>query len=76
MAILGILMIIAGVGGVGYGIYQNNALPEAQQLLDEAGNLLQGKTPSSPGTLFIIIGAVVAVLGVILAIIGALKKKR
>ncbi len=67
MFILGIILIIAGLGCAGFGFIQNNSL-EAQ-----INSLLSSGT-ANPGTMFIIIGAVLIVVGVVCCI--ASKKKQ
>lgn len=67
MFILGIMLIIAGLGCAGFGFIQNNSL-EAQ-----INSLLSSGT-ANPGTMFIIIGAVLIVVGVACCI--ASKKKQ
>ncbi len=68
MIVFGILLILAGAGGVIYGVMQNNdGMAQLSSLL-QSGSL-------NPGTIFIIAGAAVALIGLILTIVGATRKR-
>lgn len=67
MIVFGIIFLVLGAAGCVYGITQNNSL-EAQ-LESILGN---GRT--NPGTVFIVIGVVIAVIGIILLFKGITKK--
>ena len=68
MIVFGILLILAGAGGVIYGVMQNNdGMAQLSSLL-QSGSM-------NPGTIFIIAGAAVALIGLILTIVGATRKR-
>jgi len=69
MLIIGIIMMLGGVGCLVYGFMQNNNIEAQFSSLLSSGSM-------NPGTIFIIIGAVVAVIGLILVIVGAAKKSK
>ena len=69
MTFLGILFILAGAGGIVYGVMQNNDV-EAQM----TSLFSEGQT--DPGTIYIIIGAAAVLLGLIFIIIGVAGRGR
>ena len=66
MAILGIILIVAGAVSVLYGIMQNNSL-EAQL----TSLFSSGKT--NPGTIWIVIGIIAVVVGIVLMVLNSKK---
>ena len=68
MAILGVIIFLAGGLSMVYGIVTNNSHEAQARALFEHGQ-------SNPGTLFIVIGTLAVVLGLVLIIIGAMKRK-
>lgn len=68
MTVLGILIFLAGVGSLGYGIYSNNNM-------DIRVDKLFNEGVKDPGTLFIVLGVVGLILGLVLIIVGAINRK-
>lgn len=68
MVIAGVILLVLGLGSLIFGLIQNNSL-EAQLM----SFLSSGS--GNPGTIWIIIGAVVAVVGIAVLVIGLKKKK-
>lgn len=68
LVIIGIILIVLGAGGSIFGFIQNNSIEAQMKSLFRSGN-------TNPGTVFIIIGAVLAVIGIILFIKGLSNKR-
>jgi len=69
MIIAGIIMIVVGAVSLIYGIIQNNSLEARLEAFFSSGT-------TDPGTVWIVVGAIVAVVGVILLIVGLMKRKK
>lgn len=68
MTIFGVIMIIAGLASVIYGFNQNNSFESQLESLFSSGN-------TDPGTIWIIVGAVILIIGIILLANGIKQKK-
>lgn len=66
--ILGVILLVLGAVSVGYGYMHNNSLEAQLTSLFSSGT-------ANPGTIFIIIGVVVAVIGGLVCI-RAIKRNR
>lgn len=66
--ILGVILLVLGAVSVGYGYMQNNSLEAQLTSLFSSGT-------ANPGTIFIIIGVVVAIIGGLVCI-RAIKRNR
>ena len=67
MAILGIILIVAGAASIVYGIIQNNSLAAQLTSLFSGGS-------GNPGTKWIIIGVIAVVAGIVLMVLNSKKK--
>ncbi|MCL2138037.1 MAG: DUF3185 family protein [Treponema sp.] len=69
MILFGVILSIAGIASLIWGIYANNSLEQQFSSVMSGGS-------GNPGTIFIIIGAVVLVIGIVLLIMGYTKKSK
>jgi len=69
MTVLGIILAIFGLGSCIYGIVQNNSMDAQLSSIFSSGRV-------NPGTIFIIIGAALAVIGILFWIKGRSKNSK